>query len=95
MLARGTVARIDVDSAGIRTAEGIGVGDPDTGVFDLYGARAAVTPHKYVPGGKYYTIKGTSPADSSHRILFEAENGRITRFRVGRTPEVEWVERCG
>ena len=60
-----------------------------------YGARAAETPHKYVAGGKYYTVAGPSPTDSSYRIVFETESGHVTRFRVGRVPEVAWVERCG
>ena len=95
MVARGGVVRIDVDSAGIRTAEGIGVGDPDSRIREVYGARAAETPHKYVTGGKYYSVVGPSATDSSHRIVFETENGRVARFRAGRLPEVEWVERCG
>jgi hypothetical protein len=52
-------------------------------------------PHKYVQGGEYLTVTPVSPEDSSLRIVFESEGGRITRFRSGRTPQVEWVERCG
>jgi len=95
MLAQGRVARIDIDSTGVRTRDGIGVGDPTSRIPEVYGARAAETPHKYVTGGKYYTVAGPSPTDSSYRIVFETESGRVTRFRVGRLPEVEWVERCG
>jgi len=95
MVARGRVVRIDVDSAGVRTTEGIGVGDLDSRIREVYGARAAETRHKYVTGGKYYSVVGPSVTDSSHRIVFETENGRVARFRAGRLPEVEWVERCG
>lgn len=95
MLARGQVARIDVDSAGVRSDAGIAVGDTITRVTDAYAGRVTVTPHKYVPGGQYLSVRPTSPADSAYRIVFETENGRVTRFRSGRVPEVEWVERCG
>ena len=53
------------------------------------------TPHKYLPGGEYLTVRSASPADSLRRMVFETENGRVTHFRAGRVPEVEWVERCG
>jgi len=95
MLARNVVARVDIDSGGVTTAEGVGVGDPDSRVNDAYAGRVTAMPHKYVQGAQYLTVKGASPADSAHRIVFEVENGRVARFRAGRVPEVEWVERCG
>ena len=95
MLARGQVARVDVDSAGVRTDAGVAVGDSASRVSDAYAARMTATPHKYVPGGQYLTVQSTSPADTSRRMVFETENGRVTRFRTGRLPEVEWIERCG
>ena len=95
MLAHGQVARIDIDSAGARTDAGVGVGDSASRVTDAYAGRVTATPHKYVPGGQYLTARSTSPADSALRIVFETDKGRVTRFRTGRTPEVEWVERCG
>jgi hypothetical protein len=94
MLAKGVVARIDVDSAGVATREGVAVGDTATKVNEAYAGRVAATPHKYVPGGQYLTVKPGAPQDSL-RIVFESEGGRITRYRVGRIPQVEWVERCG
>ena len=95
MLARGQVARVDVDSAGVRTDSGVAVGDSAAKIAAAYGARMTATPHKYVPGGQYLTVRSTSPADSLRRMVFETENGRVTRFRTGRVPEVEWIERCG
>jgi hypothetical protein len=95
MLARNVVARIDVDSAGITTVDGVGVGDADARVNEVYAGRVTATPHKYVQGAQYLTVRGSSPADSAHRLVFEVENGRVARFRAGRVPEVEWVERCG
>lgn len=95
MLARGQVARVDVDSAGVRTDAGVAVGDSASRISDAYAARVTAMPHKYVPGGQYLTVRSTSPADTSRRMVFETENGRVTRFRTGRVPEVEWIERCG
>jgi hypothetical protein len=95
MLARNVVARVDIDSSGVTTAEGVGVGDPASRVNEVFAGRVTAMPHKYVQGAQYLTVKGASPADSAHRIVFEVENGRVARFRAGRVPEVEWVERCG
>ena len=95
MLANGRVARVDVDSAGVPSDGGVAVGDSASRVTAAYAGRVTTTPHKYVSGGQYLTVKPTSPTDSTLRIVFEAEGGRITRFRSGRVPEVEFVERCG
>lgn len=95
MLVGGRVARIDVDGAGVRTEEGAGVGDTEAKVTELYAARVTTTPHKYLAGAHYLTVAPASPSDTLHRMVFETESERVTRFRVGRRPEVEWVERCG
>jgi hypothetical protein len=95
MLANGRTARIDVDSAGVRTDAGISVGDSSAAVLRAYAGRVTTMPHKYVPGGEYITVRSASPTDSALRIVFESEAGRVTRYRIGRVPEVEWVERCG
>jgi hypothetical protein len=95
MLLGGRVVRVDVDSAGVRSDAGVGVGDSASRVTEAYGGGVTTTPHKYVAGGQYLTVRPASPTDSALRIVFESERGRVTRFRSGRIPEVELVERCG
>lgn len=95
MLAKGSVARVDIDSTGVQSDAGISVGDSVARVNQAYSGRVTVTPHKYVQGGQYLAVQPSSPLDSAFRIVFEAESGRVTRFRSGRVPEVPWVERCG
>lgn len=85
--------RVDVDSVGVRTAEGVAVGDAESVVRRLYGARVRVTPHKYEPRGHYLTVDATG--DTLHRIVFETNGRRVTRFRAGRRPAVDYVEACG
>lgn len=88
-----TVARIEVDSAGIRTVEGAQVGDSESRVLELYGARARIEPHKYTyPDGHYVVI--APPNDTLHRLIFETLKGRVTRYRAGRVPAVQLVEGC-
>jgi len=95
MLAHGGVTRIDVESSGVQSDAGIVVGDSASRVSQVYAGRVTTTPHKYIEGGQYLTVRSPSPQDSALRIVFEIEAGRVTRFRSGRLPEVAWVERCG
>jgi hypothetical protein len=88
-----TVARVEIDSAGIRTTEGAQVGDSESRVLELYGARARIEPHKYTyPDGHYVVV--TPPGDTLHRIIFETFKGRVTTYRAGRVPAVQLVEGC-
>lgn len=92
MLVRDSLARIDVRDSSWATDEGARVGDTEARVNELYGARVATSPHKYTgPQGHYMTV---TPADSGYRIVFETDGQRVVNWRVGRVPEVEWVEGC-
>jgi hypothetical protein len=89
-----TIARVEIASAGVRTADGAQVGDSESRVLELYGARARIEPHKYTyPDGHYVVV--TPPGDTLHRIIFETLKGRVTRYRAGRVPAVQMVEGCG
>ena len=87
------VERVDVDSTGVHTREGAGVGDSEAQVLAQYRPLARVEPHKYTgPEGHYIVV--TSPTDSNFRIVFETDGQRVLRFRAGRRPAVDFVERC-
>ena len=86
----GRVARIDVDSGRVATAEGARIGDTDGRIRELYEGRVTEQPNKYTPGHSLVVTP-----DAEHRIIFETDGKVVTRFRAGRLPEVEWVERCG
>ena len=94
MVEEGRIARIDVDSGSVATAAGARVGDTEDRVMSLYPGRVTVSPQKYT-SGHYLTVTPASPADSVFRIVFETEHGRVTHFRAGRRPPVEYVEGCG
>ena len=87
------VERVGVDTAGILTAEGVGVGDPEVRVVELYRGRVSVQPHKYTgPMGHYVVV--TSPRDSMYRIIFETDGQQVLRYRAGRRPAVDFIEGC-
>ena len=93
MVEQGRIVRVDVDSAGVATAEGATVGMAEAEVRARYpGIR--VMPHKYEPAGRYLVVSGTA-ADSALRLVFETHGARVVRYRAGQVPQVEYVERCG
>ena len=93
MVIQDTLVRVEMDSAGIKTVEGAQVGDSESRILELYGARARIEPHKYTyPDGHYVVV--TPPGDTLHRIIFETLKGRVTTYRSGRVPAVQYVEGC-
>ncbi len=89
----GRIARVDVTGGRIATREGARVGDAQAHVESLYTGRVEVQPHKYTDG-KYLVVRPTERADSAYRLVFETDGNRVTRYRAGRLPEVQWVEGC-
>ena len=89
MVVDGRVARVDVTAPGVPTDSGIAVGDTEERVREVYGERVTSSPHKYTDG-RYLTVA----PDAGHRLVFETDGQHVTRYRGGRTPEVEWVEGC-
>lgn len=93
MLSDDSVTRIDADStSNVRTVEGAGVGDSEARIHQLY-PTVETQPHKYVTNGHYLSV--ASPNDSTRRIVFETDGSAVKRYRVGRRPEVDYVEGCG
>ncbi len=89
MVDQGRIARVEVDSANVATAAGARVGDSEERIQSLYPGRVTVTPHKY-EDGHYLTVNGVG--DSSVALVFETSKGRVSRYRAGRRPAVEYVE---
>jgi len=91
MIENGRLARIDVDSAGTPTVQGIQVGDSEQHALEVYGPNLRVENHKYIPEGHYLTIRSK---DNRYGIRFETDNGKIRTFYAGRFEAIQYVERC-
>ena len=95
MIEDGIVVRSDVDSGGARTAEGVGIGSTEDAIRAAYGQHLTVQLHKYQweAGWRYFIY--LPPQDSSNAIVFETDGKTVQNYRVGRRPQVQYVERCG
>jgi hypothetical protein len=97
MIEEGVVVRADVDSGGLPTTEGVGVGSTEAAIRNAYGQHLTIQLHKYQweAGWRYFLYLPTATGDSLNAIVFETDGQRVRSYRVGRRPQVEYVERCG
>jgi len=93
MVERDTVVRVEVKEGGVSTAEGARIGDNEGRINSLYTGRVFIRPHKYTTG-KYMIAMPPAGADTMFRIVFETDGAKVTEFRSGRMPAVEYVEGC-
>lgn len=93
MFEGGKFVRYDV-AVDSETAPGGGkVGQMRADIERLYAGRVQAQPHHYVEGGNYLRVTDAGIADGA--LVFETdENGRVTRWRLGRAPQVDYVEGC-
>lgn len=95
MVTANRISRVDVwRSSKITTLRGAKIGDTEARIKSLYPGQIQVTPHKYVQGGHYLTFVPSDRADQNYRVVFETDGKRVTGFRSGKLPEVEFVEGC-
>lgn len=85
--------RYDVDSSRHAAPGDLTVGMTAADVEARFPGRVESQPHKYDPTGRYLIV---SPEDGGdHRLLFEVDGGGvITQWRIGRQPQVHYVEGC-
>jgi hypothetical protein len=92
MIEGGRFVRIDVRAADIVAPGGGRVDMTAEEIGALYPGRVEERPHKYVEGGKYLRIHGES---GSAVLLFSADaDGRVSEWRIGVPPQVDYVEGC-
>lgn len=85
------LVRIEVDGP-TATLEGARVGDNEERILQIY-PNARRAPHKYTDGF-YLIVIPRAPTDTVHRYVFETDGHRVTMYRAGVYPPVEYVEDC-
>lgn len=76
-----TVERVNISNAGIRTRSGYGVGTKLIELQNALGSQLEIT--DFDDGLQVAEFTPSDPTDQS-RIVFEAQNGEVFRFRSGR-----------
>lgn len=95
MVTEGRIARVDVFSnQQITTLSGAKIGDSESQIKALYPERLTVTAHPYVRKGHYLTFVPKDAADQKYRLIFETNGQKVTQFRAGLLPEVNFIEGC-
>jgi hypothetical protein len=93
MFQHGRAVRIDVRSAAIKTASGVGLGTSEDDVRRAYVARIETTLRKYAVG-HYLTYTAADDSDRGLGMVFETDGAYVTSFRIGTTEAVALVEGC-
>lgn len=94
---RNNDARVDVfKGSRLTTVSGARIGDTEARIKSLYPGKIKVTLHAYTgDGGRHYlTFVPQDSLDRNYRLVFETYRDRVTQFRAGRLPEVEYIEGC-
>jgi hypothetical protein len=94
MVIGGVIVRADITARGVATISGIQVGDTEERVKSVYPGKITVEKHKYVEKGHYLIYTPADPKDANLRLIFETNGKIVTAYRIGRLPEVSWVEGC-
>jgi hypothetical protein len=95
LLLDGIIERADISNPRILTLRGAKMGDSETQIKNFYSGQIKITPHPYTgPEGHYLTFYPKDRADKDYRLIFETRQGKVTRYRGGRLPAVDYIEGC-
>lgn len=88
------LVRYSAESPDIAAPGGGKVGMDEAALQALYGGALETMPHKYVQGGK--VLKSAEDGGGlPSKLVFELDAaGKVTSWRVGMVPQVDYVEGC-
>lgn len=85
--------RVDVDSAAATAPGGGRIGMHAQQIEKLYAGRVTASPNKYDPAAR--TLRVTpEPADNKALIFDTDASGTVKSWRIGVTPQIDYVEGC-
>ena len=91
MMDGGKFVRVSTEASKLEAPGGGKVGMSKDEIAKLYPGRVEEQPHKYTDG-RYLRIKDTA---SANVLIFETDAaGKVTEWRVGVPPQVDYVEGC-
>ncbi|NER39252.1 MAG: hypothetical protein F6J93_35760 [Oscillatoria sp. SIO1A7] len=95
MVINNRIARVDIDNPRITTISGAKIGDASDRIEGLYAGLIETSDRKDDSEGKYLTLVPKLPQNQNYRLIFETDaSDKVTSFRAGKLPEIEYVEGC-
>ena len=95
MAIQGRIERVDIDTTGILTRSGVGVGSTEDEVRRAYPGHIRTEPHPYTgPEGHYLIFVPRDPADTAFSLIFETDGAKVINYRAGHQPAVGYIEGC-
>ncbi len=92
MFEGGRFVRYDAGTPSEIAPGGGRVGMNEAQIRGLYGPRVEEQPHKYIAGANYLRVK--SQQGDAVLVFETGADGRVTRWRVGVPPQIDYVEGC-
>jgi hypothetical protein len=92
MFEGGHFVRYEVGTTKEAAPGGGKVGMSEAQIRALYGSNLDDEPHKYTTGAKYLRIK--APQGDGVLLFETGADGKVTRWRVGVPPQIDYVEGC-
>lgn len=94
MVAKGRIARVDISNEQVTTIKGVKIGDTEEKILQVYPGQIKAIKNPLGGPGNNLTFVPQDKADSQYRLIFQTRNNRVTSFRSGKLPEVEYLEGC-
>ena len=93
MIEGDTFVRYDVGTVKETAPGGGKVGMDADALQAMYSGALQSMPHKYQQGGRYLSVAASGVAPT--KLVFEVDAaGKVTEWRVGMSPQVDYVEGC-
>ncbi len=94
MLFEGRLVRIDIYSRKTETLSSLRVGDSTERIKQIYDGSLKTITHPNNPDSELLSLHSSAPTLNNYRIVFEANNGIVTNYRLGLLPYVNWLDGC-
>ena len=90
MIVDDKIVRIDVHESKHRLPNGLGIGSSADDIKNFYGDKTSIFPNKYDPNVKDYEVS----LSKDRGLVFNVRDDKVHAYRLGKVPEVNWVEGC-
>ena len=94
MVTKSRIVRVDISNQQITTIKGIKVGDTEEQIIKAYPRQIRIIKNPLGGRGNNLIFVPQDKGDSQYRLIFETKNNRVTSFRSGQLPQIEYIEGC-